>query len=194
MPGTKPHPSPLESHGSGGFSLLELVMTIIILSFLSLILIPLLQSISKGGDPVIRARGVALGQALMDEIMNKKWDEATPMGGGPLNTTESVRGSVAAGAIGAEGEIRPDYDDVDDYDTLDEQDNFVDQDNTPFSLKGYRRRVTVTYIASNTANITAGNPVGSKLAAAATDTKRVAVRVDMPNGENFSLVSLKCNF
>jgi len=180
---------------NAGFSLIELVMTIIILSFFSLVLIPLFQSITKGGDPVIRARGVALGQAMMDEIMNKKWDEATPMGGGPLNTTESARGSVSAGDIGAEaGETRPDYDDVDDYDGLDEADTFADQNNALFSLKGYRRRVTVSYIPSNSATITDASPAGDTAAASATDTKRVVVRIDMPNGESFSLVSLKCNF
>ena len=178
-----------------GFSLLELVMTIIILSFISLILIPLFKSVTSGGDPVIRARGVALGQALMDEIMNKKWDENTPMGGGPLNTTESSRGSDAAGAIGPEpGETRPDYDDVDDYDGLFEQDSFKDQNDTSFALRGYSRKAEVTYIPSDTAVITATSPAGSRAAAAATDTKRVTVTVTMPNGESFSLVSLKCNY
>ena len=178
-----------------GFSLLELVMTIVILSFLALILLPLFRSVTAGGDPVIRARGVALGQALMDEIINKKWDEATPMGGGPLNTTESSRGSAAAGAIGPEpGETRPDYDDVDDYDGLFEQNSFRDQNNTAFTLNGYSRRAQVTYIPSNTTVITATSPAGTRTAATATDTKRVVVTVTMPNNESFSLVSLKCNY
>ena len=210
-------------------------MTIIILSFLSLILIPLFKTIEKGGDPVIRARGVALAQALMDEIMNKKFDENTPMGGGPLVTGESPSGAGTgttctpcdgnrlycyhciypsyieqnASAIGLEANDhdgspaaseRSKWDDVDDYDFLNksagkfEKNTFWDQDGNKFTMKGYKRTVTVTYIPSNAGTITEGSPPGGKLAAQATDTKRVVVTVTMPNGEIFSLVSLKCNF
>ncbi|MEA3547813.1 MAG: prepilin-type N-terminal cleavage/methylation domain-containing protein, partial [Thermodesulfobacteriota bacterium] len=81
---------------SSGFTLLELIMTIVILGSTSLILVPFFQSISRSPDPMLRQRAISLGQAMMDEIMSKKWDEETPNGGGPICSQESnaTRASV----------------------------------------------------------------------------------------------------
>ncbi len=185
--------------GSSGFTLIELVMTILILGFTSLILIPYFQSITHSPDPMLRQRAVALGQALMDEIMAKKWDENSPNGGGAIGpTTESARGTpVAASAIGRDaGEIvnvRSNWDDADDYDGHSNTNNFFDQDDVPFNLNGYSRQVTVTYIPSNTNPIEHSIPVGVKNAAAATDTKRVVVQVTSPTQEVFYFTALTCN-
>ncbi|MBU0482347.1 MAG: prepilin-type N-terminal cleavage/methylation domain-containing protein [Proteobacteria bacterium] len=181
-----------------GFTLIELIMTIIILGFASLIMIPFVSSIASSPDPVVRQRAISLGQALMDEILAKKWDENTPMGGGPIGpTSESARGTaVPASAIGPDGaETRVDYDDVDDYDGLAATGNFVDQNNSPFTLAGYSRSAAIRYIASTTSTITAANPVGTSAGgASATDTKRIVVTVTSPRGETFELVALKCNY
>jgi MSHA pilin protein MshD len=145
-----------------GFTLIELVIAIVILGFVSLILIPFVTSVTHSPDPVIRQKAVALGQAMMDEIAAKKWDENTPNGGGPICSGESGTGRGAsaytlacpelvknASAIGAEiGESRATYDDVDDYDGLTASGNFFDQSGSAFSLPGYSRSVRVTYIAS----------------------------------------------
>ena len=182
---------------SAGFSLIELIITIVILGFSSLILIPFINSITHSPDPMLRQRAISLGQALMDEIIAKKWDENTPVGGGPIGpTTESARGlAVAASAIGAEGgEARIDYDDVDDYDSLAETNNFRDQNDVLFTLNGYSRTATVRYIASSSNPISAGSPAGTITAVSATDSKRIAVTVTSPSQEQFSFVAVACNF
>ncbi len=181
-----------------GFTLLELVLTIAVLGALTLILIPFYQAISHSADPMLRQQAVGLGQAMMDEILAKKWDAATPSGGGPLNTLESSRGAAPASSIGADaGEVaanRHTWDDVDDFSGLSETNTFTDQNNTSFTLSGFSRQVTVTYIPSNSNPITATAPAGFSAAAQATDSKRIVVRVTAPNQEVFSLVAVVCNF
>jgi len=174
-----------------GFTLIEIVITIVILGAVAGILVPFFDAITHSPDPVIRERAISLGQAMMDEIMAKRWDENTPMGGGPLNTAESTRGTVApAVAFGPDGtETRSDFDDVDDYNGLNEVDNFTDQDGTAFSLAGYTRQVTVRYIASNTDPIDQTTPA----AVGITDTKLVVVRITSPLGETFNFIGVACN-
>lgn len=201
---------PLSRHqpsaASHGFTLIELVLTIVILGTVSLILIPFVNSIVHGPDPMVRQRAVALGQALMDEIMAKRWDENTPVGGGPICSGESPNkttrpslvdnctapGARTASPIGAEaGETdRTLYDDVDDYNSMAEEvDTFHDQRGTAFSLPGYRRKATVRYIAST------ANPIDQNTPAAAgtTDTKLIIVTVTSPTDETFYFVAAVTN-
>ena len=178
-----------------GFTLIEIVITIVILGAVAGILVPFFTAITHSPDPVIRERAIALGQAMMDEIMAKRWDENTPMGGGPLKTNESARTATLATAVanlGADaGESRTTYDDVDDYRSMPvEIDNFTDQNGNTFSLPGYRRQVTVNYIASSSATITNTLPAAS---VNTTDTKRVVVTITSPLGEVFNFVAVACN-
>jgi len=178
-----------------GFTLIEIVITIVILGAVAGILVPFLTAITHSPDPVIRERAISLGQAMMDEIMAKRWDEITPMGGGPLRTNESARGATWATPVttlGADaGEDRTTYDDVDDYRSMPvEIDNFTDQNGNTFSLPGYRRQVTVDYITSSSATITNTLPAVS---ANRTDTKRVVVTITSPLGEVFRFVAVACN-
>ena len=65
-----------------GFTLIEIIMTILILGMVSLILIPYFGAITSSPSPVIRQRAISLAQSMMDEILAKRWDENTPVGGG----------------------------------------------------------------------------------------------------------------
>lgn len=189
-----------------GFTLLELIMTIIILGLSSLIIVPFFQSISHNPDPMLRRRAISLGQSMMDEILAKKWDENTPNGGGPICTTESGTGRTSitscvnqAGNIGLDaGETttnRGNWDDVDDYnDFPTETDTFKDQENNTFNLAGYSRSVSVRYIPSNSDPITATSPAGTTSQAGATDSKKIVVTITSPLSETFSFVMVSCNF
>ncbi|EKD39253.1 MAG: hypothetical protein ACD_75C00463G0003 [uncultured bacterium] len=73
-----------------GFTLVEIVITIVILGAVAGIMVPFFNAITHSPDPVIRERAISLGQAMMDEIMAKRWDENTPMGGGPIITQETL--------------------------------------------------------------------------------------------------------
>ena len=179
--------------GAQGFTLIEIVLTIVILGAVAGLMVPFFNAIVRSPDPVIRERAISLGQAMMDEIMAKRWDENTPMGGGPLATAESARGATPAtplANLGVDaGENRTSYDDVDDYNGINEANNFTDQTNAAFVLTGYRRQVEVRYIASNT------NPIDQNTPAAAgtTDTKLVVVTITSPLDEVFRFVGVACN-
>jgi MSHA pilin protein MshD len=185
-----------------GFTLIELVMTIVILGFLSMILVPFFSSITHSPDPMVRQQAVALGQAIMDEIQAKKWDENTPPGGGPIDTAIESNGrgtAVNASTIGRDdaselADDRTTWDDVDDYDGLNESNSFTDQNHTSFTLNGYTRTVTVRYILSPSNPITGTIPPGATDTGASTDTKRITVTVASPLGETFTLVAVMCNF
>lgn len=211
-----PHPK------KNGFTLIELIITIIIMGFAALIIIPYFAAVTQSPDPVLREKAIALGQAMMDEILAKRWDENTPNGGGPICTSESTnataRPSISvtcdftgpsgtlASTIGREaGELagahqRANWDDVDDYHGLTEPlgGPFYDQTGAlpiPGTWTGFQRSVAVDYIASGTGNIdTSGAISAGSLATNATDTKRIIVAVTSPLGETFQFVAVSCNF
>ncbi len=180
-----------------GFTLIELVITIVILGFSSMIILPFFSAISRSPDPLIRTRAVNLGQSLMDEILAKKWDNNTPDGGGSLKTSESERvlGALSATpyvSLGPEaGETsRQFFNDIDDFNGYSETTGvFHDQDNNAFTLTGYQRSVQVKYIASTTATID-HNTVGLSNTS---DSKLIVITVTSSTGEKFYFTAVRCN-
>lgn len=204
----------LRHHKKNGFTLIELIITIIIMSFAAVIIIPYLTAVTHAPDPVLREKAIALGQAMMDEILAKRWDENSPNGGGPIVTGETLvttrgtdgsRNATAAGSLGPEtgapdnenatADDRTSWDDIDDYHGVNEPIGgfFYDQNGNqlPGSWTSFTRTVSVDYIASSSNPISATNP-GS--AGASTDSKRIVVTVTSPLGETFELVAVSCNF
>jgi MSHA pilin protein MshD len=191
---------------AAGFTLIELVLTIVILGFSAVIIIPFFSAITHSPDPVLREKAIGLGQAMMDEITARKWDENSPNGGGPIYTSESPStaarlfpGSVSASTIGldagetAGADKRALWNDVDDYNGVSEPLGgfFYDQNGAqlPGNLTGFTRSVAVDYIASNEPSIDSSTSIKGT----ATDTKRIIVTVTSPLGETFLLVAVSCN-
>lgn len=201
---------------TAGFTLIELVMTIVILGFSAIIIIPFFDAITHSPDPVLREKAIALAQAMMDEILAKKWDANSPNGGNPPictseSTSHGVRPSLdpgctfpgtgpVASVLGLDGEQagadhRVSWDDVDDYNGVTEPvaGFFYDQNGAqlPGNLTGFTRTVAVDYITSNAAPIDISTPVS----ATPTDTKRIIVTVTSPlPDETFTLVAVSCNY
>lgn len=97
-----------------GFSLVELVVGLVItavaLTYLSTVFF---SAPERSVEPILQIRAAELGQALVDEIITKPYDENTPLGGMP-----HCAPCTAAGGLGPDGgEARNNYDDVDDYDS-----------------------------------------------------------------------------
>ena len=189
---------------TAGFTLIELVLTIVILGFSAMVIIPFFSAITHSPDPVLREKAIALGQAMMDEIMAKKWDENTPVGGGPICTGESpnqttrptlidacLTAATSKANLGPEGaETRVNFNDVDDYNGINEANSFTDQNGATFVLTGYSRQVSVRYIVVNGINDISQNTLA---AAGTTDTKLVVVTIISPLGETFNFVAMVCN-
>lgn len=82
-----------------GFSLIELVIFIVIVSVaVAGIMGFYVQSTAHSADPFIRQRTIAVASAYMDEILRKRWNENSPVGGGCV-----VAGGGACAAAAAAG-------------------------------------------------------------------------------------------
>ncbi len=126
-----------------GFTLVELVVGIVVMA----IALTLLTSVFFAGsgrsvEPILQIRAAEFGQALMNEILSKKFDQLTPEGGVPACTT-----CTAVGSLGSDGESRSQFNDVDDYDDYcDSAVDVTDALGNPIpNLDRYLMRVCVDY-------------------------------------------------
>jgi MSHA pilin protein MshD len=127
----------LRIQGSKGFSLIELIISIVVLGIaLGALSSSLFVGVGRSADPLWQSKMTQLSQAYLDEILSMRYQENTPLGGGSVGTC-SIDGSEA----GESSRIL--YDDVDDYDGLSEPANFLDS-TTPSNYAGYTVNVAVT--------------------------------------------------
>ena len=121
---------------SKGFSLIELVITIVVLGIaLSALSGSLFNSVGRNADPLWQSKASQLSQAYLDEILSMRYQESSPLGGGSIGSCNED-GSE-------EGVDRSLFDDVDDYDGLTETADFLDTATTS-SYSGYSVVIAVT--------------------------------------------------
>lgn len=133
-----------------GFSIIEVIVTIVIISIALTAAIASWGNIAKhSADVMWQTRVSYLGQAYLEEILSRRYDEATPLGGSPI-----CNPCTAEASFGPEGsETRQTYDDVDDYHGLNE--NAVGLFNalvTPDGIASYRNyqvSVEVSYVGAS---------------------------------------------
>ncbi|WP_350310660.1 type II secretion system protein [Marinobacter sp. SS13-12] len=157
-----------------GATLVELVMTIVIISVAIAGVVGAFALITgRSADPLNQTRAVELAQLYMDEIISRKYDDATPQGGTPKYT-----GTCNIGPEG--GETRDTYDDVDDYH------NTTDSPpaNAEAVLTGYSGFAVEVEVAC------AGDEVNLPDA----EAKRIDLTVTAPGGQAFSFSAYRANF
>ncbi|MGH1462347.1 MAG: prepilin-type N-terminal cleavage/methylation domain-containing protein [Neptuniibacter sp.] len=109
-----------------GFSLVEVIITIVIIGIALVAAIASWGNIARHSADVMWQTKVAyLGQAYLEEILSRRFDENTPIGGGscsPFCSDEGSEFGVTGGApfTSKDGESRENFDDVDDYDGISE--------------------------------------------------------------------------
>ncbi|MFT6114082.1 MAG: MSHA pilin protein MshD [Oleispira sp.] len=131
------YPSALKIQGSKGFSLIELVISIVVLGIaLGALSSSLFLGVGRSADPLWQSKATQLSQAYLDEILSMRYQEDSPLGGGAVGTC-----SIAGNEAGESS--RSLYDDVDDYDGLSEQADFLDT-TTPSNYAGYTVNIDVT--------------------------------------------------
>lgn len=70
-----------------GFTLTETVIFILVLAVGLTGIVNLSTTASRdSAQPMVRERALAIAHAYMDEIISKRWDENTPVGGGCVDT------------------------------------------------------------------------------------------------------------
>lgn len=167
-----------------GFTLIETIIAIVIIGIaLTGIIGVIFNNIQEGARPFLEVKGVELGQAMMDEILLKQWDEDTPLGGGRIPVGQANIGTEA----GESG--RTDFDDVDDYNGYADGvagEPLQDELGTDISadFTGYSRSVTVGFY----------KPAGAPASLDAKNYKRVRIQVTTPTGESFVFTAIKTNF
>ena len=166
-----------------GFTLVELIVTMMLVSIAVLgISYALSFAFSHSSDGLWQAKSVVLAESYIEEIVARRYDEATPLGGVPPCSPTTV----ACSAIGVDGEVRSEFDDVDDYDGVDDLPP-VDVDGNPRAgYAGFRVQVSVAY--ADAAQI-AGLGLDD-----ATDAKIVMVTVTPPEMSDMNFPMLRGNY
>jgi len=166
-----------------GFTLVELVVTMVVISIAVLGIGQALSfAFARQSDGLWQARAVALAESYIEEIGARRYDEATPVGGVPPCSAATT---VCSG-IGNDGEARAEFDDVDDYDGLDEQPPLDPQGNPRSDYQRYRVQISVAYLDSS--QVTAFG------LDAASDAKLVTVQVTPPGQAALSFPFVRANY
>ncbi len=163
------YPSAMRQLSAKGFSLIELVITIVVLGIaLSALTSSIFTGVGRNADPLWQSKATQLSQAYLDEILSMRYQEDSPLGGGAVGTCFES-GSEA-------GETsRSLYDDVDDYDGLSETAGFLDA-TAPSNYSGYTVSIEVTC-----------NDV-------ATNSKLIAVTITSPSNQNLVFSVIRGDF
>ncbi len=89
-------------HRSRGFSLIELVITIVVIAIaLTAVLLALDQSVGASADPLAVTQAVAIGQAYLEEIQGKSYTDQpcpSPCTQADYNDIDDYNGLVNVGA------------------------------------------------------------------------------------------------
>ena len=136
-----------------GFTLVELVITIAVMSVALLgVAYSLQYSAQHGADTLWQTKTVELAQAYSDEIISKRFDELTPVGGVPSCGSCSAASTFGRGKDDStevrgllSGAATNNFDDVDDYHGLDDNPPIDAQGAVRSEYAGYRVQVTVSY-------------------------------------------------
>jgi MSHA pilin protein MshD len=169
-----------------GFTLIETVMVIIIVGIaVAAIGTQFATNVSRSHEPLLRQQALAVANAYMDEILKKRWNSATPTGGGCVVTGSgncTTPGAPAAAATGNDGQSRAAFDDIDDYHGIDE----APADSEGNAMPGYDN-FNVTVEVTNPADAT-WNGIDRL------DVLQVDITVTTPNGESIALTAYRVNY
>ena len=182
----KPH-RPLKQYGTHevGFTMVEMVLTIVIIGIAAVgISSSLALSLRHQSDGMEHARTQSLAQAYLEEILAKRYDENTPLGGVPACSPATTGCSIAANFD--DGESRAQYDDVDDYHNVDDLPPVHADGTARVEYQRYRVQVSVSYAsATQISDLGLTDP---------TDAKLVTVTVTAPAASPVAFTVTRANF
>ncbi|MCH8501232.1 MAG: type II secretion system GspH family protein [Aliidiomarina sp.] len=170
-----------------GFTLIEIIVGIVTLglSFIILTVIIFPQA-QRSAEPVLQIRAAALGQALLDEIMSKGFDQQSSFTGGQLRCGEiDAPQCTAPEDLGPESESREAFNDVDDYHELHLSESLAGAlgEDLADRFPNFNYAINVCYSDSF------GN-----CDTTITRFKRVEVTVTTPQGQDFKFTAIRGNY
>jgi MSHA pilin protein MshD len=160
-----------------GVTLVEMVVVIVILAIaLTTITQMVSQATVQGAYTYDETKAIELAQSYVAEIMSRRYDENSPVGGVP--PCDGPSAAVCTSAIGAElGETRATFDDVDDYHLLSEAPQRVDGAGAVEAREGYENFRIAVEVTQATAT-----------------AKKIKVTVQQPNDESLDFTVYKTNY
>ncbi|WP_416307204.1 type IV pilus modification PilV family protein [Neptunicella sp. SCSIO 80796] len=168
-----------------GFNLIELIIGIVVFSIALMIILSLIVPQSaRSIDPIYQVRATELAQSMLNEITAKAFDENSDKAGGLLRCGETGATNCTVPAdLGAEGEDRRQFDDVDDYNGLSV---LADSMGNPLSnlYVGFAVQVRVFYDADMDG--IDDNAIGN--------SKLIQVTVITPNNEDIVFTTFRANY
>ncbi len=157
-----------------GATLVELVITIVIISVAIAGVVGAFALISgRNAGPLNQTRAVALAQVYMDEILSRRYDEDTPVGGVPRAT---------GCTINTEEANRADYDDADDYNAI--------TGAAPHNAEGTALTADYSSFLVSVTVQCAGNEIGLPV----DDAKRIDLTVTDPSGMGYEFSAYRANY
>ncbi len=171
-----------------GFSLIELIIGIVTLAIALVLVFTLLYPQAfRSAEPVLQLRAATLGQALIDEVIAKSFDEQSARSGG-LVRCNGIGGPVctAAASFGPDGESRENFDDIDDYHQL--------QVTFPTLANAEGNSLAARYPRFGFAvNVCYSDAIGNCVSGQ-TAFKRILVTITTPLGQGFYFSVVKGNY
>ncbi len=172
-----------QRRGNSGFTLIEIIVLIVFVSIAMVgVLAAYQHAMTTAADPLHNTRALKLAQAMMEEIIAKRFDEFSTQGGVPPCTPAGPP-ACSAGLGPDVGEtFRRQFDDVDDFNGLNlfPPKDINDSDLTGYA--GYRLQVAVSNAGTELVGLNAA------------DAKRIDVTVTTPRGYDFVFSAYRVNF
>ena len=166
------YPSAQNYFRAKGFSLIELVITIVVIGIaLSALSTSLFSAVGRNADPLWQSKATQLSQAYLDEILSMRYQENSLLGGGIVGTCAIAGPEEGVGN-------RSLFDDVDDYDGLVETASFLDI-TTSSNYAGYTVSIAVTCVGPT--NV------------AVNDSKLIAVTITSPTNQSIVFSVLRAD-
>ncbi|MEE4245309.1 MAG: prepilin-type N-terminal cleavage/methylation domain-containing protein [Kangiellaceae bacterium] len=163
---------------SHGYTLIELIISIVVFAVAATLLTTVLfPSNINSTNPILQIRAAELGQAYLEEILAKRYDENSTVGS--QQRCNEAGGSSCSVVLGNDGEARANFNDVDDYNGINEAaTNALGVQRTDYA--SYNVSISVSY-------------AGADLGLAASDAKRIDLVITAPNGSTYSFAAYKTN-
>ncbi|AQS40412.1 prepilin-type N-terminal cleavage/methylation domain-containing protein [Shewanella psychrophila] len=177
------------SYKSKGFTLIELVVGIVVLSIALVLLTSMLfPQADRAAETLHRVRSAELAHSILNEIWSKRYDQNTNSNGGvpacsadprpDLGLPAGLACTLAANLGPDAGENRNNFNDVDDYHGLTQASLMLNSVNTYGSeYPNYQLNVTVTY--PDIVNM---------------DTKLIRIDVTTPSNEAITYNAIRSNY
>lgn len=165
-----------------GFTLIETIIVIVLVGAMMAGMTTLfMNNVGNSHRPYLRQKALSVANAFMDEIQRKRWNEATPLGGGCVNTGASCPAGPAVVAVGTDGDGRDNFDDIDDYHGLNQS---PPQDSSATNMPDY---------SGYTVSVSVVQPAASWNGVPAADVRLITVNVTSPSNETIAISSYRVN-